>query len=243
MSVASKPRIRLRTIVGLLIFAVPAGYAGFLYLSYLDETTTSGFAYGFTIGQTRAQAYRIAQAQFRDGDIEAIDTQQNHEQEMRRFAGILGGPPGHLAARHTVSEIRDSFESWDYWFVWLDYKSKPPAALAHLRFHGDRLQELELLQPAPSDDLRLRVGQSYAEVYSALESRAPLPEDAVLALATGWMARRQPVSFSDSEYRFVAEEDEWTLKVNGTYLNTIQLSFHDGRLVRIHRHRQYFELP
>ena len=80
-------------------------------------------------------------------------------------------------------------------------------------------------------------------MYSALESLAGLPEYASLVVETGWMARRQPVSFGDSEYRLVAEQDEWTLLVNGSHLNSIRLAFDDGRLVRIHRHRQYFELP
>jgi hypothetical protein len=60
---------------------------------------------------------------------------------------------------------------------------------------------------------------------------------------TGWMARRQPMSFDDSEYRFVPEQDEWTLLVNADYFNTVRLTFTRGRLSRIHRHRQYFELP
>jgi hypothetical protein len=234
--VESKRTLRLRTVVVLLILAVPIVYAAFLYLSYLDVTTTSGSAYGYTIGQTRADAYRVAQAQFRGGDIEAIDTLRNREVEIEHFPGIVGG-----AARHKISEVRDSFERWDQWALWLEGETHDPLAI--LKFHGDRLHDLDLSQPGHPDDLGLRVGQSYAEVYSALESLAALPEYASLVVDTGWMARRQPVSFGDSEYRLVAEQDEWTLLVNGSYLNTIRLSFHDGRLVRIYRRRQYFELP
>jgi hypothetical protein len=236
VTVVRKRIFRPLTVGALLILAIPIGYAGFLYLSYIDATTTSGSGYGFTIGQAKADAYRVAQAQFRSGDIEAIDTLRNREEEIKRFPDIVNSSAG-----HKVSEIRDSFERWDQWSLWL--QGEPRALLVVLNFQGDRLQGLDLSRPGHPGDLGVRVGQSYAEVYSALESLAALPEYASLVVDTGWMARRQPVSLSDSEYRFVAEQDEWTLKVNGTYLNAIRLSFHDGRLVRIHRHRQYFELP
>jgi hypothetical protein len=231
--VVQKRIFRLLTVGALLILAIPIGYAGFLYLSYLDKTTTSGSAYGFTIGQAKTDAYRVAQSQFRSGDIEAIDTIGRREDELKRFPGIIGDE-----GRHKVSEVRHSFENWDHWSLWLD--GETPVLLAVLKFRGDRLDDLSQSNP---DDLGLTVGQSYAEVYSALESLARLPEYASLVVVTGWMARRQPVTFGDSEYRLVAEQDEWTLLVNGSHLNSIRLAFDDGRLVRIHRHRQYFELP
>jgi hypothetical protein len=39
--------------------------------------------------------------------------------------------------------------------------------------------------------------------------------------------------------------DQWSLQLDGPteFFNTIRLTFQDGRLVEIHRHRKYFELP
>jgi len=213
-----------------LVISLPVIYIGFLYLSYIDKTITSGTAYGFTIGQAKADVYRIAQLQFRDGDIEAIDTLRSRDEELKQFPEIIGD-------RHKVSEVRDWFESWNQWSLWLE--GEKPVLLAVLKFHGDQLNHP--WQAPNADDLGFRTGQSYSEAYSRLE--ALVTAHASMVVDTGWMARRQPMSFDDSEYRFVSEQDEWTLLVNDDYFNTVRLSFTRGRLSRIHRHRQYFELP
>ena len=126
MIVVRKRIFRPLTVGALLVLAIPIGYAGFLYLSYIDATTTSGSGYGFTIGQAKADAYRVAQAQFRSGDIEAIDTIGRREDELKRFPGIIGDD-----GRHKVSAVRDSFENWDHWSLWLD--GKTPVLLAVLK--------------------------------------------------------------------------------------------------------------
>lgn len=43
----------------------------------------------------------------------------------------------------------------------------------------------------------------------------------------------------------LASHDQWSLQLDGPteFFNTIRLTFHDGRLIEIHRHRKYFELP
>ena len=125
-----------------------------------------------------------------------------------------------------------------------------PSLLAIMRFHGDRLSDVsrgpfpgETWQGADAGGIDLRVGQSYQDVYQVLETLSRAPGYESLVLDTGWMARRQPVEFKDAEYRYVAAYDEWTLMVSSSWFNNIQLTFDQGRLVRIHRHRQYFELP
>jgi hypothetical protein len=39
------------------------------------------------------------------------------------------------------------------------------------------------------------------------------------------------------------KKDLWQFYIGASYFNTLKLEFCDGKLCRIHRHRQYFELP
>jgi hypothetical protein len=49
----------------------------------------------------------------------------------------------------------------------------------------------------------------------------------------------------DNEYPKVEAQDRWTLLLDGDgkYHNVIKLSFEENKLIRIYRHRKYFELP
>ncbi|MGI9227243.1 MAG: hypothetical protein ACR2PU_00475 [Gammaproteobacteria bacterium] len=49
----------------------------------------------------------------------------------------------------------------------------------------------------------------------------------------------------DNEYSKVEVQDRWTLLLDGEgeFFNVIKLSFDEDKLIRIYRHRKYFELP
>ena len=93
-----------------VVILIPLIYVCFLYVSYVDKEFIAGSAYGFTIGQSKADAYRIAQLQFRNGGITRIDTIRTREEEVRLFPGING-----TASYHTVGEVRDWFDNWNQW--------------------------------------------------------------------------------------------------------------------------------
>lgn len=114
-----------------------AGYAGYLWATYLDETVVSGTAYGFTIGASMEEA--------------------------------LG------AARN----LRDH-----------------PHAVVYVS-HGQRAGDRSTIAPAQA-----RIDQ--LQMY-----------------------------------------DQWDVLLDGAdnFFNSIRLTFRDGKLVEIHRHRQYFEFP
>lgn len=228
----------------LTVVLLVASYGVYLYATYLDETYRSGSAYGFTIGQSKLEAYQIARQEFQAGKIGAIDTNRGREAEIRAHPW--------LQEYLSVAEARKRFHQWDSWDLWLSDAGRRPVPHALLIFEGDRLTLLG--QPPKSDgpwqlraqfELPIHEGQTRDEVLQSLEdlSRSPLYKD--LRLSTGWMARREPREFAPDEFELVKATDEWLLLVGHerSYFNNIRLRFAEGRLVEIHRHRQNFELP
>ncbi|MCK5707228.1 MAG: hypothetical protein KAI43_06195 [Candidatus Aureabacteria bacterium] len=51
------------------------------------------------------------------------------------------------------------------------------------------------------------------------------------------------IGFNEKEYPLLSERDEWRIYYDEKYFNSIRLKFKEGKLVEIHRHRKYFELP
>lgn len=49
--------------------------------------------------------------------------------------------------------------------------------------------------------------------------------------------------FHDIGFTSFEKLDAWAFYVNASYFNSLKLQFCDGKLCKIHRHRQYFELP
>jgi hypothetical protein len=224
-----------------MVILIPMLYIGFLYVSYVDKEVTAGDAYGFTIGQTKADVYRIARSKFQQGHITEIHTIRNREEEIKRFTEINGDDN-----YRTVAEVRGWFDRWNHWSLWLDGENR--VLLAIVTFHGNRVSDVyhptdgEVGEFADADGVPLKLGQTYSEAYEALESLSRTAGYETLVVRSGWMARRQPVEFQDSEYRFVEEFDEWTLLVSKrSFMNFIRLTFENGRLSRIYRHRKYFE--
>ncbi len=236
--------IRALLIAAGIVVAFTLGYVSFLFLSYLDEAVTQGSEYGFTIGQSKEQAYRAAQSLFRQGQVSGIDSTGNRDDEIRMNPW--------LDRTLTLAEARPRFHLWNDWI--LESPRKPQnEIIAVLQFQGDQLKSIGLpppdlvtsWRPANTADLHFRQGQTRHEVLAQLEELTTRPGYEQMRLSTGWMARRQPVGFADSEYGLVEHADRWTMFVGKprSFFNTISLEFRDGRLKTIHRHRQYFELP
>lgn len=224
--------------------ALPLGYVAFLFLSYLDVSVTEGSEYGFTIGQSKEQAYRAAQSLFRQGRVSGIDSTGDRDEEIRMNPW--------LDRTLTLAEVRPRFLQWDTWV--LERIRKPQNEIvAVLQFRGNELESIgrpppnlfTSWRPANTADVHFRQGQTRQEVLAELEELTTHGGYEQMRLSTGWMARRQPATFADTEYGLVAPADRWTLFVGKSQsaFNTIDLEFQDGRLKTIHRHRQYFELP
>jgi len=52
-----------------------------------------------------------------------------------------------------------------------------------------------------------------------------------------------PIHFTEDEYAMLARRDFWEIYFVNGYWNSLSLTFEEGSLVKIYRHRQYFELP
>ncbi len=48
---------------------------------------------------------------------------------------------------------------------------------------------------------------------------------------------------TSEEYEIIKVRDRWDFYFTEDYFDTIKFTFEDDHLVRIHRHRKYFELP
>jgi hypothetical protein len=247
MTVANTGR-RLLKLAGALVAAlvfVTVAYVGFLYFSFLDKTVTSGSAYGFTIGQSKAEAYRIAQTQFQNGEISRIHTIGSREEELVRYPEV-----NRSDSYYSVTEVRDWFDNWNHWSLWSAPNFKTPLVI--ITFKGKHVQGVGApgnlgasWTPPNTKDITITAGQTYHEVYRSLETLLQAPGYESLQLDTGWMARRQPDQLEDYEFRFVANDDRWTLLIGSSesFFNNVELGFSQNRLTSIRRHRQYYELP
>lgn len=128
---------RILAVALLVPFLAIAGYAAFLWGTYLDETVVSGTAHGFAIGATKQEAFEAA--------------------------GNLGGHPRAV--------------------IYVSY--------------GKRAGDHFTIAPAQAKTDQLQA------------------------------------------------HDQWDVLLDGpdSYFNSVRLTFRDGKLVEIHRHRKYLELP
>ena len=229
--------------VGLLLL-VPTLYIGYLYVTYIDKTITTGSAYGFEIGQSKEEAYGAAKREFEAHRLVAVDTVHDRDEELQRYPWLDSDLPVEEALAHV--------DGWDHWSLSLHTADQRPLLLALVLFEGDSVSAVgqpgalgERWHPAELTRFELHHGQSRAQAATAIQGLSHADGYVGLAVSTGWMARRQPRSFAPEEFRFVEASDDWTLIVDHrhAYFNTVRLRFDSGRLVEIHRHRQYFELP
>jgi len=227
-------------ISAVILLGVPLSHVGYLWITYIDESITKGEGYGFTIGQSKSVAYDIAAQKFRAGDIVALDSLSGMDEERERFPESL--------EPMTILEVERHFDQWDTWL--LSFGGRLTTAIEFERgfvIGAGRPGKPDRVWRAGSGErvITITPGQSYNDVYRSLVALAELPEYEDMLLETGWMARRQPGTFDETEFRFVKPSDDWALLVDEKhgYFNRIDLHFREHRLVEIRRHRQYFEWP
>jgi hypothetical protein len=51
------------------------------------------------------------------------------------------------------------------------------------------------------------------------------------------------IKFESQEYKLIEDSNVWEFYFNEGFFDSIRFTFKDDCLVKIHRHRQYFELP
>jgi hypothetical protein len=51
------------------------------------------------------------------------------------------------------------------------------------------------------------------------------------------------LTFQIEDYQIIKDIDEWTFCFDKGFFNSLKLTFKNGKLVNIYRHRQNFELP
>lgn len=220
----------------------PVGCVAYLYLSYIHDEVTEGSAYGFTIGQTKEEAYAVVGEMFHEGEIAHMSSERVRGEpfpERRR-----------VPESSHVGRLRGVFPDWDSWTL----ENAAPYSV-HLYWHGDALERIRLYEgpggwrlvdrwsPSAAPALEFRVGHSYEEVYRLLLQLDEVQTGPRIRLRTGNLGVRQPVEGSREEYRFVEDLGRWKLYLDEDFWDSIKLEFEDDRLRRITRHRQNFELP
>ena len=70
-------------LAGLLVAATAVAYLGYFWVTYIDETTVVGTAFGFSIGQTEAEAYAVARRHYLEDAVWGIQTISSQAEEMR----------------------------------------------------------------------------------------------------------------------------------------------------------------
>lgn len=88
------------------------------------------------------------------------------------------------------------------------------------------------------------IGASKREVYSSAQE---LFGDEEVYIRDPWNGRQVgplvPFEFDQSGYQKLSDRDVWEFFFEKSGLDVIALTFDSGRLEKIHRHRQPFELP
>jgi hypothetical protein len=51
------------------------------------------------------------------------------------------------------------------------------------------------------------------------------------------------MTFTADDFKLVGDRDQWKLFFDKGFFNSIELTFDQGKLVKVYRHRKYFELP
>lgn len=134
----------------IVIVAIAGAYAAYLWLTYIDEITDAGNAYGLVIGETKRQTFEKLPVAFR------------------------------------------------------------------------------------------RVGFEDNEVFTVVQADITLAKS--LDITQGRRVMVQP-NLSIDGFLDLSAEDRWTFYNEKNYQDFLRLSFCDGELCRIYRHRKHFELP
>ncbi len=89
------------------------------------------------------------------------------------------------------------------------------------------------------------IGASKREVLAAARSLDDHPHAVVYASYGQRAGDHLSVALSQVRIEQLQGHDQWDILLDGpdNFFNSVGLTFSDGKLVEIHRHRQHFELP
>ena len=90
------------------------------------------------------------------------------------------------------------------------------------------------------------IGSSKIQAIEAIRhQRASYPRSAVYVSYGPRAGDTFTLSASDLKPEKLDSHDQWTVLLDGPgeFFNTMRLTFQEGHLVEVHRHRQHFELP
>lgn len=122
-----RPWKRILVIAMLAPLLAVAGYTGYLWATYLDETVVSGTAYGFTIGASRQEVLAAA---------------RSLNDHPRAVVYISYGPRTGDHFSIAPSQVRiEQLQAHDQWDVLLDGSDKFFNSV-RLTFNDDRLVEI-----------------------------------------------------------------------------------------------------
>ena len=229
----------LTLLLGTAVLLVIAWY----HLTYIDETTRSGSAYGFTIGQSKESAYETAQQLYKDGVISGIETTDTRAKEEARFP--------YLGQQLLIQDARAHFSRASYWELSGEFnKSKVritmwwhDTSLSRIGMYTTATEETGYLDYVSvwraSEAISFKVGDTYSEAYEKLSVLAASNVTGELVLQGS--LRRQPVRFANSEYSLIQSDENWMLLIEDRYTDTIRLAFAHDKLLQIRRHRVQIE--
>ncbi len=233
-----------------------------IWATYINETVTTGSAYGFTIGSSREQVYETVQSKLEAGELVT-----RHTSDYGGAGGIWLGERWDDFAQ--LEDIRlDQFRQWKYWELWRKVTPNPNPLLSPLKsvvdfsFEGERVFQLTLRsydKPVGPEDNRshsitkdvvkiplqdrrvvVRSGQTYEEIYQTLMT---LPQQDSEFWVRG-RYHRSLRNWSDEEFTIAREWSVWSLSyeenppLDGH--NKIRLEFENDQLKEINRWRRYF---
>ena len=89
------------------------------------------------------------------------------------------------------------------------------------------------------------VGATKEEALASAKSMRGYPAAAVYVSYGHRAGDHFTFKVSQATLEHLQEHEQWEVLLDGTgrFFNTVRLTFRGGRLVKIHRHRQHFELP
>ena len=240
------------------IFLVIASIKFYCYLTFIYGDITEGSGYGFTIGQTKQEVYKIAQSKFKKGKIVEI------EADLGRSKKYWSKNLEHNK-KHKVSDVETWFHQWDCWQ--LELEEDDPNLFRTIIFKGNHVSFISLfkveyptypeVKPLEVEFLnewiptkmenpsKIVVGQTYEEAYQTLLDISREPSYEKLVIKTASHCRRVITNFTMDEYLFIGPYEDWRLYYEtglSKSKNTLFLKFADGKLIRILRQRDYCAL-
>jgi hypothetical protein len=228
-------------IISLLVLLLVGFWAYYSFIK-INNTIDSGEGYGFKIGASKIESYKIANLLIEQNEITGFQFVY-----PRETYDLIYSP-------QEISKVKEYFHRWDYW-VLTDAKT-PQSSRVDLGFENGSLTRLGKVgngefipinnwpEGVPNGIEVIRIGDSQASVHEKLEA---VQDNFPLARikAANLSSYKLPNYALPDEYYLVEDYMSWDFRVNTSFFsNSITLFFDENdKLINIHRNRYAFELP